>query len=915
MPLDPWLTTMRLAAIVKDCQPDVILTDNKNEGDFWLLKPQCNMVNVSKISSRSRNKTIPNSSREDSTMTILYTSGSTGTPKGVVLKHATIRAHVETETNTLISKVKEVIFLQQACFGFDMSLTQILCPLCWGGSIYVVPQSSRGDPVAISNIISSENISMTGATPSEYISWIRFGKVDELRKSPWALAISGGELVTPSLAQAFRDLHKSGLQVMNCYGPTEITFFSHLSEFLFANDAWDATNSPLVPWFNYSTYIVDSSLRPVPVGVPGEVAISGMGIASGYLNMKDLTSQRFLPDNFASDYFIAQGWDTIHLTGDRGRLRPDGSLLLEGRIAADTQIKLRGLRVDLQDIEATIVSSSQGRILHAIVSVRRSQPAGPEFLVGHVQLSPDHSLKDTKAFIKNISLELPLPQYMRPALIIPVEKLPRNTSGKIDRLSIKSLPLAQQHSDDSFQILNETESQLLQLWEDILTAEIIGHFTVNSQSDFFQVGGSSLLLIQLQALIKKTFSVDLPLVQLFDASTLGKMAVKIHNLQHSNGTLPPSLKIPTISNTTPRLSTTGESIDSDVEASHSALLATSNPGDSIDWETEVSPSSSSLETSIVLGANVPRAVVLTGSTGFLGKAILRELVSTPSIEKIYCIAVRPSSQRSDPLFSSPKVLVYTGDQSLPLLGLTSSEAASILSDSDTIIHNAADVSFLKTYSSLRKINVESTKQLADWAVIHGLQFHYISTASVTYLSGQESYRSISVRDFKPPVNGSNGYIASKWASEVYLERMNLEFGMPLVIHRPSSITGPGAPETDVMSSLLKYSKMLHAIPKSDYIKGYFDFISLEKAAYEIVNSVQQGIEDVGARYVFESGELQIESEGMKKSMEIQTGESFVELSILDWVKRAEILGLNNMVAAFLNGVTTQGLLLTKLVKD
>ncbi|RDL40494.1 uncharacterized protein BP5553_00473 [Venustampulla echinocandica] len=916
VPLDPWLTTMRLAVIVKDCQPDAILTDNTNKKDFPLLKSQSNMVNVSKLSSSLRNKTIPNVSKEDSTMTVLYTSGSTGTPKGVVMKHSAIRAHVETVTNTSTSEGKNKIFLQQSSFSFDMSLVQILWPLCSGGSIYVVPQSGRGDPVAISNIISSENISVTAATPSEYISWIRFGDLDSVRKSTWTLAISGGELVTRNFAQVFRDLDKPGLQVMNCYGPTEITFFSHFSEFFFADNDWVATSPSLVPWTNYATYIVDSSLKPVPAGVPGEVVISGMGVSSGYLNMKEITNQRFLADNFASNDFIAQGWNTMHLTGDRGRLLPDGSLLLEGRIAGDTQIKLRGLRVDLQDIEAAIISSSQGRILHAIVSVRRSQPAGPEFLVGHVEFSPRHPSKNTDAFIKSILLELPLPQYMHPALIIPVEDLPRTSSGKIDRLSVKLLPLAQKYqSNNSSQALNETEPQLLQLWEEILTTEVMDHFTIDSQSDFFQVGGSSLLLVQLQALIKKTFSIDLPLVQLFDVSTLGKMAARIHNGQHPNETSSPS-QVPEIAdNTTSRLSAVDESIGLGAQTSHSSdLLTDSNPGDSIHWEMEVSLSSS-LEASIVLGVNVPRAVVLTGSTGFLGKAILQRLVSTPSIEKIYCIAVRPNSQRSDPVFSSPKVLVYTGDQSLPLLGLTYSETVSILSDADAIIHNAADVSFLKTYYSLRKTNVESTKQLADWAVIHGLQFHYISTASVTYLSGQESYPSISVRDFKPPVNGSNGYIASKWASEVHLERMNQKFGMPLVIHRPSSITGPGASETDVMSSLLKYSKMLHAIPKSDYIKGYFDFISVEKAANEIVESVQRGVEDVEAQYVFESGELQMESEGMKKSMEMQTGESFVELSIWDWVKRAEILGLNSMVAAFLNGVTTQGLLMTKLVKD
>jgi hybrid polyketide synthase/nonribosomal peptide synthetase ACE1 len=917
VPLDPHVTTMRLAAIVKDCEPSAILTDNTNERDLPLLQSSSVKVNVSKLSSRSKDKAIPNISKDDSTMTILYTSGSTGTPKGTVMKHEIFRNHVETVTNAWISKINNIVSLQQSSFSFDMSLVQIFWPLCSGGSVYVVPQSDRGDSAAISNIISSENISITAATPSEYISWIRFGNSDVLRKSPWTLGISGGEKVTQNLAQVFQDLQKPGFRLMNCYGPTEITFFSHFSELSFADDnEWARTTASLASWSNYSTYIVDSNLRPVPAGVPGEVVIGGMGVASGYLNMKELTAQRFLPDNFASNDFIGQDWTTMHLTGDKGRLQPDGSLLLEGRIAGDTQIKLRGLRMDLQDIEASIISSSGGQILHTVVSVRKSQQADSEYLVGHVEFSPSYSIKNSDAFIRSLLVELPLPQYMRPSLIIPVERLPRTNSGKIDRLSVNALALPQQNQrDESSQKLNDTESKILQLWEDVLTKEVIGHFSVDTQSDFFQVGGSSLLLVQLQSRIKETFSIDLPLVQLFDVSTLGKMAAKIHTQQYPNdSSLALQVAPENVNGAFSRPPSDDGYVDLGAELTFPSSLAASTADDLIDWDEEVSLSSS-LEGFTILGANEPRAVVFTGSTGFLGKAILQRLVATPSIEKVYCIAVRPNSPRSHPVFSSPKVLVYTGDQSLPLLGLSPSEATSIMSDADTIIHNGADVSFLKTYSSLRKTNLESTKQLAEWAVIHALQFHYISTSSVTYLSGQESYPSASVRNFKPPVNGSNGYIASKWASEVYLEKMNQEFGMPLVIHRPSSITGPGASETDVMSSVLKYSKMLHAIPKSDYIRGYFDFISLSKAADEIVESVRGGIEDVGTRYVFESGELQVETGSMKTSLEMQTGESVVELSIPEWVKRAEILGLNGMVAAFLNSAATQGLLMTKLIKD
>ncbi|KAF1937576.1 putative hybrid NRPS/PKS enzyme [Clathrospora elynae] len=889
VPLDPRATTSRVAAIAESCQPALILFDNSTEKQIPEIKSNAKIVNVSRIYSTPRD--VPNVSKEDSTMAILYTSGSTGTSKGIEMKHTTFRDHVETVSRRWIASAAGKATLQQSSFSFDMSLVQIFWPLCSGGRIFVAPQSARGDPVAICKIISTEKISITAATPSEYISWVDYGDAESLRKSPWSLAISGGENVTEQMVLAFDKLKMPNFRLMNCYGPTEITFFSHVAEIDVGKDKGGFAD--FVPWFNVSSYILDSKLNPLPAGVPGEVAIGGMGVASGYYDKKNLTAERFLHDPYASEDFIDLGWTTMHLTGDRGRLTANGALLLEGRIAGDTQIKLRGLRIDLQEIEWSIVQGSEGIIIHAVVSVRQSRETEVELLVGHVEFSPSKTPTNANAFIAKVVSNLPLPQYMRPAMVIPVERIPRTESGKLDRLAVKALPLPQkQQGKTTSGNLSETESRLLKLWRDVLAEEILDSHTVDQESDFFQVGGTSMLLTVLRLRIKETFAIDIPLVQIFDVSTLGRMAAQIHAAIYSSQAVTPG----------------------DTQTQFVTPASTSAPvavlKEAIDWESETAFSASIIP-STVLGSNEPRVVILTGATGFLGKKVLQRLVDTPSIEKIYCIAIRPDYSRTDAMFSSSKVVVYRGDQSLPLLGLPPSEITPILSEADEIIHNGADVSFLKSYTSLRQVNVASTKQLAIWAVEYGLQFHYISTASVANLSGRESYPSVSVRDFKPATDGSNGYIASKWASEIFLENMNREYLMPLVIHRPSSITGPGAPDTDVMGSLFKYSKQMQAIPRAKYIEGWIDLISLDSAASKIVKVVRCGIQDLDVQYVYENGEVQIKSTDMKNSMEEQTGEDFKELSIEEWVRRADILGMNSMVGAFLLGMQDQPLLMTK----
>lgn len=182
-----------------------------------------------------------------------------------------------------------------------MSLCQTFLALSTGGILQVVPKHLREDPVAISSIIANHGITNTTATPSELISWVRYGNVEELHKSNWTTVQSGGEPVRDSLKAAFREVNKPGLRLVDCYGPTEITFCCHIRDIdYYAEES--SLNTGLEGLPNYPTYIVDSSMKAVPAGIRGEVLIGGAGVVAGYLHT-ELNTRGFSYDSFASAEF------------------------------------------------------------------------------------------------------------------------------------------------------------------------------------------------------------------------------------------------------------------------------------------------------------------------------------------------------------------------------------------------------------------------------------------------------------------------------------------------------------------------------------------------------------------------------------------------------------------------------------
>ncbi|KAJ5332382.1 polyketide synthetase [Penicillium brevicompactum] len=575
-------------------------------------------------------------------------------------------------------------------------------------------------------------------------------------------------------------------RIFNAYGPTECSFSSN--ELEVAIESQQITAGKALP--NYAIHVVDEELSPLPIGFPGEICISGAGVAIGYLNSPG-PERRFLKTSFS---------ERAYRTGDRGVLHADGALEILGRIDGDTQVKLWGLRIELQDIEHAILKAANGLITES------SSPL-------------------------TLAASLPLPQYMRPTTAIAIDRIPLTNSGKIDRKALQALPLPSSSPQEGSLCLTSTENRLAKVWESVLPAQPHGLYTLTPTSDFFSVGGNSMLLIELRNVVRREYEIDFPLLRLFEYSTLSAMASAIHSTSEADKPF------------------------------------------TIDWVSEAAiPSSLLAAEPSPLGVNrirrPPQVVLLTGATG------------------------RPP--------------LHAGDLALPNLGLSSATFAALSSSADAIIHNGADVSFLKTYESLRAANVDATKTLVEMALPRNIPVHLVSTGTVGKLVGGDSLAPESLAQFSPSEWFKDGYAASKWVSEVFLENIGRDLGLPVVIHRPSSITGDGADEMDVVANVLRYANLLKAVPESAGWTGAVDLVSVEKVVQGIIGSVFENAE--GIAFVHHSGEKVVPAGNVGEILTNAGKDEWEILGMQEWVEQAVEKGMNPLIGEFLKAASRgQGL--------
>ncbi|KAL8400946.1 hypothetical protein RB594_001102 [Gaeumannomyces avenae] len=794
VPLDLRNSIPRLASIVKASKPAFLLTDRTTESQVSLIGADAAaQVSVSNLkaddaAAAAAAPSTTNRAERGAPAVVLFTSGSTGEPKGIVMTHTNLVANAEANSHVYAATAQDgadLVVLQQSAYSFDFSIDQTLAALTNGGRLHVVAARHRGDPAAISKIMLDEGVTYTSSTPSEFEMWLRYGRETLRRCASWRWAFSGGEPMHPGLPREFSKLKLGGsLRLFTGYGPAETTCFSTKIELPYTSP--DAIPDPLPAGRmlrGYTVCVVDEALRPVPHGVPGEIVIGGACVVSGYLDNAASTGAKFLADEFF-------GSETkVYRSGDRGRLLGDGTLFCDGRLEGDLQVKIRGFRVELVEVEEAILRCSAGTLSQAVVSVRGGE-GEDRYLAAHVVFRPGVTSDEQAMTLRALRHRLPLPPYMRPSAIATLDEIPRTAHLKVDRKAITALPVVVTGNQDDESAgedsLTDTERRLAALWREVMP---VGPGALGSHSDFFLVGGNSILLVKLQSRIRASFGAAPKLVALMGAHTLAAMAAAVESSSGSAKAL-------------------------------------------IDWQAET-------EVPEALLATKPRprapktdniTVLMTGSQGYLGRHILAALVKDPKVSSVQCLVRKENT--TAPL--DAKVTEIEADVSQPSLSLSPSTFSALSSSIDVVVHCAANRSFWDRYETLRADNLSSVKELARLAAPRSVPLHILSSGAVATYDGPAGVTT-------PPTDGSDGYVATKWAAETFLRRLAAATNLPVHSHRP---TGDGAPVVDeagaaapLLEELMGLVAKVGARPDFSGVRGHVGLVPVKRTVEDITKAV------------------------------------------------------------------------------
>ena len=720
---------------------------------------------------------LPPRATPDNLAYVIYTSGSTGVPKGVMVEHRGMLNHLHAKIVELKLEACDVI-AQTASQCFDISVWQLLAALVVGARIEMLPDEVTHDHVKLLDRIDAEGISIVEVVPT----WLRAVTEEVARRgasrpdlSALRWMVPTGEALPPDLCRSWLGLYPH-IPLLNAYGPTECSDDVAHHPVTLPPEA-EAIRVPIGrPVANMRLYVLDRRLEPVPVGVAGELCVGGVGVGRGYLHDPEKTAIAFIPDPYSP-----RPGARLYRTGDLARHRPDGTIEFLGRM--DHQVKIRGLRIELEEIEAVL--RRHPSIRESAVVVHEDTP-GDQRLVAY--FVPTETPGPAGVEVRD-AVAQQLPAYMVPAAFVALDALPLTSNGKVNRRALPAPDWSRFRKEETYAPpLTPTEEILAGIWSEVLGVERVGR-----DDNFFDLGGHSLLATQLVARVREACHIEVPLRALFEAPSVARLAEVVDNFA-ANG--------PSIGGATPALDLNAEAVlDPAIEAGGRSWAG---------------------------AASEAADILLTGATGFLGSFLLAELLRQTRA-RIHCLVrsagVEDGRKRLRTVLEahglwdeswSARIVPVSGNLARPLLGLSRDAFDRLAGTVEVIYHCGALLNFLYPYSALKAPNVLGTQEILRLAS-HGSvkPVHHVSTAGV--IPGLGETERPSIREDEPLPSSERlrgGYAQSKWVAEK-LVAIGQSRGLPVAVYRPVEISGhseTGVWQTDLVARMIKACIELGSAP-------------------------------------------------------------------------------------------------------
>ena len=507
VPLDPTHPPERLTAILQDTQANVLLTQSSLLPNLPSIVDHSLSLDTQWDIIQSFPTHNPDQTLDlDQTAYIIYTSGTTGKPKGVMASHRNLVNYI-LATQERLGFDQSDVMPSIARFTFSIAIFEMLSPLVAGGTLVILERDHILDFARLTKTL--EQLTMLHTVPSlmqKLLRYIQDNDLDLKKFHQVKHVFTGGDIVPPDLLETMKQVFQQA-HVGVLYGCSEVS--SLCATFPVSRDHVLSKSRVGKPFNNVSIRLYDPNQKLVPIGVPGEIYVGGAGVTHGYLNRADLTEEKF----------VTIDGQRFYRTGDMGRLGADGNLEFLGR--ADFQIKLRGIRIELGDIESAL---RQAPGVREGVVVAHELEAGKS-LVAYIVLDP--TTPTPTADIRRF-LQAKLPDYMVPAAFVKLEAMPLNPNQKVDRKALP-LPTPETFIGDGTIVAprDDLERQLTEIWERVLKIQPLG-----IHHNFFEVGGNSLLAVQMLTQVEKLLGKNLPLTALLQSSTIASLA---ETLRQDNG--------------------------------------------------------------------------------------------------------------------------------------------------------------------------------------------------------------------------------------------------------------------------------------------------------------------------------------------------------------------------------------------